>query len=139
MLLKDGFHRTLVWMTRRGQPVSMMALDPEDQRDKFMMIEKLADEVTRLGADALTFAGEMWEAPAIPTDDRRAGQRPEERDDRVESFTTILVCRDGPTVTFRSQIERDGEQITLGDTQQLDVEPPEFLQPILAAWQSWPT
>jgi hypothetical protein len=138
MLVEDGHHRTIVWLVRGEQPVGMTTLNPEDQRDKFMMIEQLADDVTRLGADHVTFAAEMWEAPPVPEDDRRAARRPEERDDRTESFCTTLLRRDAPAITFRSPIIRDDDKLTLGEPQTIREHVPPFLQPIIDAWAAWP-
>jgi hypothetical protein len=139
MLLEDGYHRTIVWLVRGEQPVGMITLNPEDQRDKFMMIEQLADEVTRLSADRVMFAAETWEAPPVAAGDRRATLRPEERDDRTESFCTTLLRRDGPAITFRSRMIRDGDTLTLGEPETIREHVPPYLQPIIGAWATWPT
>lgn len=139
MLVKDGHHETIVWIARGHQPLGMMVLRPEEQRDKHLMVERLADEITRLGADRVTFAAEIWEAPAVAADDdERAILRAEEREDRSEALITSLLRRGDTAVTFRSKILRDGDALTLSEPHLLPGPEPPFLAPIHAAWAEWP-
>jgi hypothetical protein len=70
ILIADGYHVTLAWLLRDRQPVSMHQLNPRGQRDKYLMIEQLAEEATELGADGLIITSEAWEA--IAADPRAA-------------------------------------------------------------------
>jgi hypothetical protein len=40
--------------------VAHYALAPEDQQDKFLLMQNLADEVERTGADGVAIIGEVW-------------------------------------------------------------------------------
>lgn len=115
-----------------------MQLTPEDQRSKHLMITKVATEVTARGAEDVIFASELWEAPELPADDERAATRPEERDDRTESFMTCLLRRRGEHRLWRSPMMRPDDTLTLGDPEEFVGEVPAFLAPILDAWSQWP-
>jgi hypothetical protein len=138
MLAKDGYHDTFVWMFRDDEALGMHLLRPEDQRDKHLMIQKVAADVTERSADRVVFAAELWEAPAVDRDDDRVRLRAEERDDRTESFVTVLLRRAERSIVFRSPIIRDGDTVTLGDAKRVDGQTPPFLAPIVAEWEAWP-
>lgn len=122
----------------RRKPLSLLTLTPEDQRDKHLMIDRVAAQVTELGAEDVIVACELWEAPAVPPDDPRAAMRPQERDDHGESFVTCLLRRHGEPRMWRSPIIRAEGVLTLGDTEGLAGDAPGFLAPIIDAWSQWP-
>ena len=137
MLAIDGYHLPIAWLWREGQLVTQSTLYPEDQRDKYMMIEALAAEADRLGADAVSFTGEAWSAEPVAADDPRAELRPGEREDRTEALVTYALRRDGGCRVWRSPFGRTDDKLCLGKTE-TDSSLPNALLPFIRIWDSWP-
>ena len=115
-------------------------MEPEDQREKYLNMETLAEQVERLGAEEIILTSELWRAPQIQDDDRRAELRPSERDDRSEALGTYALRRNGEFRLWLSPIDRDGDSLSLGEmtvSEDADANNPFFLAPILAVWQGW--
>jgi hypothetical protein len=139
VLAADRFHLPIAWLLREGAPVAQTAMHPEDARDKAMMMNRLAVEADRLGADALIFTTEAWEAPLVGHDDARFGLRPEDRADRREALVTYAIARSGTCHTWHSGFGRDSDgAIALEDAKHHVGEPQPFLRPLLAVWSEWP-
>jgi hypothetical protein len=71
-IVVDGYLETVAWILKGGHPLRQVAMRPEDQREKYLAIASLAEEVDRLGANELVFTTEAWEALAVGPDDERA-------------------------------------------------------------------
>jgi hypothetical protein len=84
--------RRLPGSLRTAIPCGRLRRAPRDQREKYLAIANLAEEMDRLGANELVFTTESWEASAVGPDDERAKLRPGEREDRTELMVTY-----GPT------------------------------------------
>jgi len=136
MLLADGYHVAIAWLLRHRQPVSMHQLNFHDQREKYLMIENLADEATQLGADAVIITSEAWEATVPDRESPLAELRASERADRTEALVTHALQRDGTARTWRSAMNRSDAQLTLADPVTDDYVPP-LLRPLLEAWSTW--
>lgn len=136
MLLADGEHIMIAWLYNGNQPVSQQGLSPRDPREKFLIIEQLANEATRLGADGVILTSEAWEAPASKPDDPLVELRAAEREDRTEALVTHALRRDGTMKTYRSPMLRDDGELTLGDVTVDDHDHPLF-RPFLDAWAEW--
>src|SRR5204863_450349 len=81
-----------------------------DERAKYLMGERLAAEVERLGADQLIFCGEVWETPL----EEVGSEEPQRR----EAFLTYALSRGGQPRCWRSEIHRDADDaITLGPSE----------------------
>ncbi|MBA2462451.1 MAG: hypothetical protein H0V45_11895 [Actinobacteria bacterium] len=137
MLLADGEHIMIAWLYNGNQAVSQQGLAPRDQREKFLIIEQLANEAARLGADGVILTSEAWEAPAAEPDDPLAELRAAEREDRTEALVTHALRRDGTTKSYRSPMLGLPGELKLGDVEVYDYEHP-LLRPFLDVWAEWP-
>lgn len=139
VLVADRYHLPIAWLLSDGSRVAQTTMHPEDQRDKAMMMHRLAAEADRMGADEFIFTTEVWEAPPVGTDDPRFGLRPTERDDRREALVTYAMARSRPCHTWRSGFRRDPDGAILLEGAEHHVgEAQPFLQPLLAVWSEWP-
>jgi hypothetical protein len=138
MLVADGYHITIAWLLRERDLVAQHVLHPEDQRDKYMMMQRVAAEADRLGADEIIFIAEAWEAPAVEPDDARAELRPGEREDRTEVFVTYALRKGGPCHIWRTRFEHAKDGVKLDETETEEMPPPNFLQPLVRVWDEWP-
>jgi hypothetical protein len=139
MFAADGYHITIAWLLRDGQSVTApMVLHPEDQRDKYMMMERLALDADLAGASALIFSTEIWEAPAVAADDPRAELRPSEREDRTEAFVTYAIERGQPCHIWSTRFNRVDGEIEFERTRQETADQPLFLEPLMRVWSAWP-
>lgn len=135
-LVKDEYLLTVVWLFRDGHPLRQIALEPEDQRQKYLSVERVAEEVDRLGANELIFTTELWEALALDPEDDRAQLRPAEREDRREAMATFALRRGGECRVWHSAMERTNDGIQLGKIRTHE-EAPLFLTPIIKVWDGW--
>jgi hypothetical protein len=137
--LVDGHLVTVAWLLRDGQLLRQISMEPEDQREKYLSIESLAEQVERMGADEIVFTTELWEASAVEPGDRRARLRPSERDDRREALGTYALRRNGEFRFWRSSIERNGDEVRLGETTVSGNSEgaPFFLVPVIRVWKDW--
>ncbi|HSC21020.1 MAG TPA: hypothetical protein VLC07_04770, partial [Solirubrobacterales bacterium] len=138
--LVDGHLTIVAWLLRDGQLLRQISMEPEDQRDKYLNIESLAEQVERLGAEEVIFTTELWTAPAVESGDRRIALRPSERDDRSEALGTYALRRNGEFRLWQSSVERDGDEVRLGEatvTDDAGANAPLFLAPIIAVWRAW--
>jgi hypothetical protein len=136
----DGHLVTVAWLLRDGQILRQISMEPEDQREKYLNMEALADQVERLGADSVIVTTELWQAPPVERGDRRFALRPAERDDRSEAIGTYALRRDGDFRFWHSPIEREGDSVSLGEmtvSKDAVMNPAFFLAPVLAVWKGW--
>jgi hypothetical protein len=136
MLLVDGHHVMIAWLFRDGEPRSQQTLWPEDARDKYLMMERLAAEATRLGANELILTAGAWEATIVSADDSQARLRAGEREDRSEALITHALRRDGDCRTWRSVMTRTESGLELKDPEVETYVPP-LMQPMIDAWAEW--
>jgi hypothetical protein len=137
MLLVDGRHIMIAWLFRDGEPRTQQTLWPEDARDKYLMMEQLAVEATRLGANELILTAEAWEAPYIGGDDPRDHTRAGNREDRSEALVTHALRRGGGSRTWRSVMTRTDAGLQLEDAETQDGYVPPLLQPLMDGWAEW--
>ncbi len=138
--LADGYLVTVAWLLRDGQILRQISMEPEDQREKYLSIESLAEQVERLGAEEVVFTTELWEAPAVEKGDRRVALRPSEREDRSEALATYALKRTGEFRLWHSKVERSGDSVSLGEmtvSEDGAANAAIFLAPVLAVWKGW--
>jgi hypothetical protein len=136
-IVVDGHLETVAWILKDGHPLRQIAMRSEDQREKYLAIASLAEEVDRLGANELVFTTEAWEAPAVDPDDERAELRPGEREDRTELMLTYALRRGEKCRVWASRISRtESGEIELEEMTERE-EDALFLQPVLKVWEGW--
>lgn len=138
MLLADGEHVMIAWLYRGNRPISQQGLYPRDQREKFLIIEHVAMEATRLGANGVILTAEAWEATVPDPGDPLATLRAAEREDRTEALVTHALRRDGTMKSYRSPMLRVEGELKLGDVTADDHHHP-LLRPFMDAWAEWST
>ncbi|MGH2946050.1 MAG: hypothetical protein ACRDPC_07300 [Solirubrobacteraceae bacterium] len=137
MLVVDGEHIMISWLLRDGRVLSQQTLWPRDQREKYLVMERLAAEATRLGANELIITAEAWEAPYFERDDPRHDLRAVEREDRTETLLTHAVRRDGQARTWSSRMHREAESLRLDEVIEVEGYIPPLLRPLIDAWAEW--
>lgn len=137
-LVVDGHLETVAWLLKGGHPLRQIGLRPEDQREKYLAITSLAEQVDALGADEIVFTTEAWEAEAVGPEDERAELRPGEREDRTEVMVTYAMRRGERARVWSSKINRtESGEIELGEIDFRE-EQVLFLVPIIKVWEAWP-
>jgi hypothetical protein len=132
ILETDGHHIMVAFVLRNGRPVARIVLSPEDQQDKYLLMEHVADEVVTLDADEVIVSGEIWMARA-PNDEPLGLVRPGERADRTEGLTTSGVNRAGQALMLITPFGRVDDKIVLGEIGESSVYQNAML-PIRRAW-----
>jgi len=133
MLEIDGGHMMVVFLRRGGRHVATIKLEPDDQQDKYVLMEHVAEEVVTTDADEATVSSEIWMAEA-PQDEALAWVRPSDRSDRSEGLVTYGANREGETFTLVTPFDRVDGKVVLGETEETDDIYPNALLPILRAW-----
>jgi hypothetical protein len=133
LLQADGGHIMVAFLFRGGQLLATIKLEPDDQQDKYVLMEHLADEVVTRGADEVNVSSEIWMADA-PNDEALAWVRPADRSDRIEGLATYGVNREGQAFTVVTQFDRADGRIVLGEIEEMDNIYLNALLPIRRAW-----
>jgi hypothetical protein len=114
VFLRDGFHRSFMFLLRDRKPVKIIDATAENVQQKYLMMRHLANLVTTSGADTAILIGEVWLARA---DHLKPYERPAESPNRTEALVLHLVSKSGEPLDFFAEICRDGEEMSLGDTE----------------------
>ncbi len=133
-LTKDRYHLPMVWLRTKSGSWLYHVILPEDQLDKYLLWQRMGDEVRRSGVDAVVGIAEAWMAPldAVPP-----GPHPKvsESRRRREVLHVYAEGADGQHVSVLIPFKRLFGHIIL----RKPVEHTEllaFLQPIREAWAS---
>jgi hypothetical protein len=134
LLERDGYHHLIAFVRRDGTTVRALEMQPEDQQDKYLLMEKVARMVRSTSADELILTGEMWMALYAPSDNPRVDLRPGEREDRMEVLATSAINRAGERIEIQSPFTHDGAAIVLSDARQVATLASMSLAPVLKVW-----
>lgn len=132
ILATDGRCTPVAFVYREGRLVTRIILSPEDQQDKYLLMEPTADEVVTLGADEVIVSAEVWMAVARKGETlglMRAG----DREDRTEGFTTSGVNRAGEALMLITPFSTAGGKTVLGEINE-DRTYQNLMLPIRRAW-----
>ncbi|PQZ67707.1 hypothetical protein CQ050_17330 [Achromobacter sp. MYb9] len=131
MFSVDGHHDTIAFLLKGARPVNLRQLALQEHGEKYLVMRMLANEVIKYGADGVIILSEIWSARYDSSNPyRRAADAPE----REEFLSAILVTKTGIPVQQLALIMRDGDGVTLGETQTLRDQPQIAFAPIYAAW-----
>ena len=128
---KDGYHQSMYFLFANGKLVHLFEVRPENQAEKYLLMKTVTDEVTIHGADAVISLGEMWRAPMDPS---KPFLRPEDLPNREEALFSTLITKQGVPITLSARIHRDGENVTLGETDIIRNHPVFIFSSIYEAW-----
>ena len=134
LLVRDGHHISVAFIRRHGSTIRTVELTPEDQQQKYLLMDQLASEVEATGADEIVFTSEVWFAPHVPPDDPRFGLRAEQREDRREALSTLGATREGELASLHSTFTRDGQRIVLVEPVETVVSIALSIRPVLKVW-----
>jgi hypothetical protein len=142
VLQAGGFHISLAYLMKDGIPVRLTTPHIEGQRDKFLMMERIAYDVARLDADGLVTVNESWFAELPEGEEIGIDTVPARyREDRSEALTVMAVTKEGKFAHYLALFHRDADGNVVFDR---DMLPPEnegtvvnIIEPIARVW-GWP-
>lgn len=134
ILVKDGQASSVAFVMRNGRRVHMTSFEAEDQQEKYLLMEKLAQLVVASGGDEVILTSEMWTAQYVPPTDQGFHLRAAQRDDRGEVLNTLGANASGAVVATASVFTRVDDRIVLEEP--VSSSPPValLLVPVLKAW-----
>lgn len=116
----QGCHRPMVMVFETPDSVPFIShLNAADLQGHTLMMEGVARDVERLGADAVIFVSEMQGA-----------------DSREAELLVVAATRHGQRRQWRSRIHRDGQSVTLGAAQVIDGVLPDALGAVARVWEA---
>jgi hypothetical protein len=113
MFLKDGYHRSILFLFRERRPVQILEMRSENQGQKYLIMRDVAHEVTKYGADAVIVISEVWTSPFDP---RKPYQRAADSPVREEALLATLATKSGDPIEWVAKICRNGRTLSLGET-----------------------
>jgi hypothetical protein len=114
MFLRDGYHVPVVFLFRGTDQLRVTQMNVEQRKEKYLRSRFIADEVARLGADGVVMIGEAWLARQSVL---KRYQAPAEAQDREEAVSLHMAVKSGATMSLMAKIHRDGDVVSLGDTE----------------------
>jgi hypothetical protein len=142
MMEKDHYHDSLVFLMKDGR-VQPMLTPARDRQEKYMLSRMIADEVQKMGADAVITIGEVW-VSAVPFNELKPFQYPSDMKGRKEGLMLTGVTKLGEIFSLTADITRDlsllrrvikkPEKTNVGPTVIAKDIAPFFLAPIYEVW-----
>jgi hypothetical protein len=127
----DGHHVTIAFLLKGANVASVATLALQEHGEKYLVMRKLANEVTKHGADAVIIIGEVWSARF---DASKPYRRAVDSPDKNEFLTATLVSKTGEPVQMLAQINRVDDVATLSGTETLRDQAQISFAPIYSAW-----
>lgn len=132
MFLTDDHHITIAFLLKGQTPVDMVEWRPDEHGHKYVMAQMLADQVQRVGADAVIMIGEIWMAPYEP---EKPFARAFDSPDRIEALVGTLVSKDGDPVRLFAEILRGVDAAGLKSTDtETEIVAPYLFAPVYKVW-----
>ncbi len=110
MFLRDGYHDPFLFLVKDRKVVRMIPAPTQNKREKYLLMRRLANEVTLSGADAAFFVSEFWQADPK---DISPYQSAEDSPNRREGLMITLVSRIDEPIHFIAMIIRDGKAVRI--------------------------
>jgi hypothetical protein len=137
--LRDGYHLPILFLLRDYKLVTILVRPIQSRAQKYLQMRLLAAEVVRYSADAAISIGEAWVAPIA---DIEGYESPSEVPTREEALALSMASKYGEPVLYTAMIERDGENVSLGETFVTRAGPIWEFAPFYQAWgrpipESW--
>jgi hypothetical protein len=131
MFLHDGHHVFMVMIFKDGQPIDFREVRIKEHGQKYVFMRGLANEVLRMGGDAVLTISEVWHAEVNST---FAYRRVVDMPNREEGLAATLVMKDGEPLHLHAKIDRFGDKIELGETVETEGGSHYAFAPVYAAW-----
>lgn len=132
---KDGYHVFLVVLLLGNVPIAIHQLEPSDKADKFRMMNEMASEVRKVGADGVLMISEVWHAPFDASQPFKGASDCENKN---EALLLVASDKSGKQFTFFSPISRMGifeKRAKVGDLEPFDSQRMNILEPIRNVWR----
>ena len=136
VLSVDGYHVPIMFLELPDGKTNMMTFKAEDPSEKYIVAQKLANEVKRTGTKSIISIGETWQAPY---DKRYLGKPIEELLNRDEALTVDCISSDGEEFSFTCKFRRENDSIQFDAVEELTGPSNIFFTPVRQAWrrQKW--
>jgi hypothetical protein len=132
MLRRDGYLIPTALLLRGEKLVQLSELRFDDQQEKFLVWQHIADDVRRHGADGLVFIGESWLSRG---EGLARGVRPSEARDREEAIHVFAAKSTGEMRSLMTPFSRGRlRKIKLGKTHEVREVAYNFFAPVRAVW-----
>lgn len=113
MFLKDGYHKSILFLLRERKPVQISEIRSENQGQNYLIMRDVAHEVIKYGADAVILISEVWTSPFDP---QKPYQRAADSPAREEALVATLAIRSGEPIEWMAEICRNGPTLSLSET-----------------------
>jgi len=131
MFLHDGYHISMAFLYKGTELVGQHLFQPEERKDKYLLLRQLATEVDRQNADRVMLIGESW----FTTKPLGDFVYPSEVAERREKLHLYASSAQNENVILTAIIVRNGDETSLEETvTELGVFP-NILAPIRAIWE----
>jgi hypothetical protein len=104
VLARDKFHSGVVLLQLPNGGLQLYSLNPADQSGKYVLWERLVDEVERTGAVGLIDIREIWMISGKEFD--ADGVRPSESPNRCEALAVTVAMADGRQCSYITKFSR---------------------------------
>ncbi|KZK76161.1 hypothetical protein PsAD46_05419 [Pseudovibrio sp. Ad46] len=131
LFLQDGHHVFAVFIFKDKKMINMRELRVDEHGQKYILMRQLANDVLRLGGDAVLIINEVWRAKFKP---QYRYRRVAEIPGREEGLAATLIAKDGEPLELYAPINRSGENVDLGETIEMKSVSVSACAPIYNAW-----
>jgi hypothetical protein len=131
IFLVDGYHKTFLIPIKDLEYVGLYEIQARDQREKYLLMRRLASEVKAFGADAILMVGEVWMSKA---ETLTPYQRPSESPQRSEALMASIATKGAENFRYCAKIIRNGNHVKLENTVVSENEPQFIFSPFYAEW-----
>ena len=118
VFLKDGYHELIFFFFKKRKLLNMLVIRPENRAQKYLLMRRVAQEITKQEADAVVHLGEVWTAPSELV---KPYQHAVDLPVREEALAATLVTKHGDPIKLVATIHRGPDGLTLGETDVLRV------------------
>lgn len=131
VFLNDGYHAHINFLLKDGGVVQLIESRIDDPGQKYLLSKKLGDEVRLSGANAVLLIDEIWTAPYDPAFPYRGAA---DAPDRGEALVASLARQNGEVIRWISDIYRQDDTVTLGETRREQGGAAFHFAPVYEAW-----
>jgi len=130
MLAIDGTHATIFFLYYPDGGCNILAIQPDDQSEKYVLIRTVADQVTQTKASGVIAISEVW---AILEEERSGYKLPAEHPSRKEALQVTIVNKEKIRILITFFTRNKEGAIELDKTQTEKVSTYKLLEPIIEA------
>lgn len=143
MMEKDYYHDPMTFLMKDGKELRPMLTPTRDRQEKYLLSRMIADEVKKMGADAVISIGEIWRAE-VPIKEAVPFQYPGDLKKRREGLMLTGVTKQGEVFCLTADVTREvsrirrmlkkPEKAIVGPTEVAKSIAPFFMGPVFEVW-----